>query len=34
MGKRRKKIYQLGDKVRIEIVKANLVKKQLDFALV
>ncbi len=34
IGKRRKKIYQLGDKVEIEIIKANLVKKQLDFALV
>ncbi len=34
IGKRRKKIYQLGDRVEIEIIKANLVKKQLDFALV
>ena len=34
IGKRRKKVYQLGDNVQIEILKANLAKKQLDFALV
>ncbi len=33
-GKHTGKKYQLGDKIRIEIRKANLVKKQLDFALV
>lgn len=34
VGKRLKQKYTLGDKVRIEIKRADLVKKQLDFALV
>ncbi len=33
-GKKTKQVYQLGDKVTIEIHKANLVKKQLDFKLI
>ena len=32
-GRHSGKRYQLGDKVRIKIVSANLVKKQLDFVL-
>jgi len=31
VGKRYKKKYQLGDKITIEIAKANIYKKQLDF---
>jgi ribonuclease R len=34
VGKRSKKMYQLGDKVRIEVKRADLPKKQLDFKLV
>jgi ribonuclease R len=34
IGRRHKKKYQMGDPVRIVIAKANLEKKQLDFALV
>lgn len=33
-GQRHKRKYQLGDKVNIEVKRADLVKKQLDFALV
>ncbi len=33
-GKKTKQVYQLGDKLTIEIHKANLVKKQLDFKLI
>ena len=34
IGRHSHRKYQLGDQVRIEIVKANLEKKQLDFRLV
>jgi ribonuclease R len=34
VGRETAKIFQLGDKLRIKIVRANLVRKQLDFALV
>jgi len=34
VGRNSKKQYQLGDKVKVEIIKANLIRKQLDFALV
>lgn len=33
-GKRYKKKYQLGDTVKVEVARANLLKKQLDFKLV
>lgn len=33
-GKRSGKIYRLGDKLKIRVAKANLERKQLDFALV
>ncbi|WP_459685017.1 ribonuclease R [Viscerimonas tarda] len=33
-GRRTKKIYQLGDKINIKVVKANLERKQLDFTIV
>ena len=33
IGKRNKKTYQLGDPVKIKIVKADLEKKQLDYTL-
>jgi ribonuclease R len=33
-GRHTKKTYQLGDPVKIEVLRANLPKKQLDFALV
>ncbi|MCP9612434.1 ribonuclease R [Coprobacter tertius] len=33
-GRRRKKIYRLGDPIRIQVARANLERKQLDFALV
>jgi ribonuclease R len=32
-GRRTRKIYQLGDKLQIKVVKANLERKQLDFTL-
>ncbi len=34
VGRNTKKQYQLGDKLKVEIIKANLIRKQLDFALV
>lgn len=34
VGEQTKQIYRLGDNVRIRVVKANLMKKQLDFELV
>ena len=33
-GRSTGKVYTLGDKVRIEVVKADLQKKQLDFRMV
>jgi ribonuclease R len=32
-GRRTKKVYRIGDEVYIKVLKANLVKKQLDFEL-
>ena len=32
-GRRNKKIYRLGDPIRIQVVRTNLERKQLDFAL-
>ncbi|MDD2563933.1 MAG: ribonuclease R [Salinivirgaceae bacterium] len=34
IGEHHKRVYRLGDKVRIRVVKANLVKKQLDFEII
>ena len=34
MGRRTHKIYSLGDPIRIQVARANLEKKQLDFALI
>lgn len=34
VGRRKHRVYRLGDSVRIQIARANLEKKQLDFALV
>ena len=34
IGKRTGKKYQLGDPVKVEVLRANLIKKQLDFALI
>ena len=34
IGRRRHRIFSLGDPIRIKVAKANLVKKQLDFTLV
>lgn len=34
IGRRKKRTYSLGDAIRIKVAKANLEKKQLDFALV
>jgi ribonuclease R len=31
IGRKSKKTFQLGDPIKVEIVRANLVKKQLDF---
>ena len=33
-GTRTGKQYQLGDTVKIKVVKANLIKKQLDFKII
>ena len=33
-GRRTGKKYQMGDPVKIEVVRANLIRKQIDFALV
>jgi ribonuclease R len=33
-GRKTHKKYQLGDEITVKVVKANLEKKQLDFALV
>ncbi|HUW93085.1 MAG TPA: hypothetical protein VMV74_07965, partial [Bacteroidales bacterium] len=33
-GRRTGKVYMLGDKVTVEVVKADLRKKQLDYRLV
>lgn len=34
IGRRKKHVYQLGDKLTVQVARANLEKKQLDFALV
>ncbi len=34
IGQRNRKVYRLGDNVRIKVVNANLLKKQLDFEMV
>ena len=34
MGRRKHRIYRLGDPIRIKVARANLERKQLDFALV
>ena len=34
IGRRRKHVYQLGDKLTVQVARADLNKKQLDFALV
>lgn len=34
IGQRRKKVYQLGDEVRIKVKNVDLTKKQIDFSLV
>ncbi|UEG55279.1 ribonuclease R [Mucilaginibacter daejeonensis] len=34
IGQRKKKVYQLGDQVRIKVKKVDLTKKQIDFSLV
>jgi ribonuclease R len=34
IGRHTGKVYQLGDKVKVEVLRANLAKKQLDFGLV
>ncbi len=34
IGRRNKQIYRLGDPIRIQVARANLEKKQIDFALV
>ncbi len=34
IGKRTGKVYQLGNKVKVEVLRANLIKKQLDFGLI
>jgi ribonuclease R len=33
-GRRKNKIYSLGDAITIRVARANLEKKQLDFALI
>jgi ribonuclease R len=34
IGQRKKKVYQLGDEVRIRVKNVDLTKKQIDFSLV
>ena len=34
VGRHHRKVYQLGDQVLVKVAKANLVARQLDFALV
>ena len=34
IGQRKKKVYQLGDEIRIKVKKVDLTKKQIDFSLV
>ena len=34
IGRRKKRVYQLGDKLTVQVARANLDKKQLDFAIV
>ncbi len=34
MGRRKHRVYRLGDPIRIQVARANLERKQLDFALV
>ena len=34
VGKRTKKKYQLGDRIEIEVKKADLIKKHLDFIII
>ncbi len=34
IGRRKKHVYQLGDKLTVQVARADLNKKQLDFALV
>jgi ribonuclease R len=34
IGRRNKKVFQLGDPVRIKMARANLLKKQMDFSIV
>lgn len=33
-GRRKKHVYSLGDAITVQVARANLEKKQLDFALV
>lgn len=34
IGRRKKHVYQLGDKLTVQVARADLNKKQLDFAIV
>ncbi len=34
LGKRRKKVFRLGDRVRVGVVEANLERRQIDFTLI
>ena len=34
IGKNNKKIYQLGDSIEVEVKKADLIKKHLDFTII
>lgn len=34
IGQRKKKVYQLGDEVRVKVKNVDLTKKQIDFSLV
>lgn len=34
IGERRKKIYRLGDKVKVKLIKADLIQRTIDFSLV